>query len=44
MLPECCPDNSGNSVRMLPKYAMKEEDFSKLYWEENLDIRKRNSE
>ncbi|HUS48599.1 MAG TPA: peptide deformylase [Candidatus Paceibacterota bacterium] len=23
---------------------MKEEDFSKLYWEENLDIRKRNSE
>jgi len=21
MLPECCPDNSGNSVRMLPKYA-----------------------
>ena len=23
---------------------MKEKDFSKLYWEENLDIRKRNSE
>jgi len=19
--PECCPNNSGNSVRMLPKYA-----------------------
>ena len=48
IIPECCPDNSGNSVRILPKYAhaklaeKEEEEFKKALKEYIEKIKENN--